>query len=155
MAALPRLVNAFCPNFVDVENGQANAFWTTLDQSDSGGGSFAGLIAATQALSAAGLFAAVFQTRTIPGATPVTGPYDTVLDQVVFTVQSVNATMQLAVPAPKNNIFLSDNLTVDLTNTLVTAWWAEVQGILGDSYGSPWTTLVGGYRRMINITPGG
>jgi hypothetical protein len=151
MASLPRLVNAWFPNFTDVAGGQANAAWTTLDQSDSGAGPYSGLLTATQALSCAGVFAAVTQVRTIPGASPITGPYDTVMDQAVMRVVSAAQSSNLAIPAPIASIFLSDLLTVDLSNTLVQAWFSEVQAILGDSYGNPWLTLAWGQRRMINL----
>jgi hypothetical protein len=151
VAALPRLVNAFFPNFVDVSGGQANCMWTGADQSDSGLGAYSAVAAAAQALSVAGLFAGVIQTRSILGATPTSGDYPTVSDQVVFFVQSESSSGQIAVPAPVSGIFLSDNVTVDLENSLVTAWWGSVAGVLGDSYGNPWTQLKSGRRRKIRL----
>jgi hypothetical protein len=152
MASLPRLVNAWFPNFIDVDGGQANAFWTIQDQSDAGFGPYDGLAEATQNLSVAGLFAAVTQSRTIPGATPTSGVYGTVMDQAIMRVASIATQSNLAIPAPISSIFLSDMLTVDLSNTLVQAWWTEVQALLGDSYGNPWTQLLWGQRRMINLS---
>jgi hypothetical protein len=152
MATLPRLVNAWFPNFVDTMGGQANGMWTTGDQSDSGLGPFSDLATATQSLTVSGLFAAISQTRSLVSASPVTGPYGTVTDQVVFVVQaSGSSSGQIAIPAPVANIFLSDNVTVDLTNSLVQDWWGAVQGILGDSYGNAWTDLIYGYRRKIDL----
>jgi len=149
MATLPRLVNAWFPNFVDVLGGQANPMWCTADQSDAGFGPFAGLASATQALSVAGLFAGVTQVRGIVGATPVAGVYGTVTDQVVFGVTSVARQGQLAIPAPVDTIFKPDNVTVDLDNGDVQAWFTAVSSVLGDSYGNPWTGLVWGQRRKI------
>lgn len=152
MAVLPRLVNAWCPNFIDVAGGQANAFWTLQDQSDTGPGPYGGILTATQALSNAAIFAAVTQSRTIPGGTPVTGPYDTVMDEVIFQVVSANYTGRVAIKAPIDSIFMPDLLTVDLSNSVVQAWWTEFQGLFGDSTGSPWTQLSWGQRRMINLS---
>jgi len=149
MATLPRLVNAWFPNFVDVLGGQSNPMWTLADQSDGGFGPMSGLAGATQALSVAALFAGVLQARGIVGGTPSPGVYGTVTDQVIFGVQSVARQGQLAIPAPVDTIFQADNVTVDLTNPLVTAWFSSASSVLGDSYGNPWTTLVWGQRRKI------
>lgn len=151
MAVLPRLANAFFPNFLDTMGGQANPMWCAADQSDAGLGPYGGLVTATQALSVAGVFAGVLQSRSMISATPVAGVYGTVSDQVVFGVVSSARQGQLAIPAPIDTIFMSDNVTVDLDNTLVQAWWSEVQGVLGDSYGNAWTQLAWGQRRKIRI----
>jgi len=151
MATLPRLVNAFFPNFVDLAGGQANCMWTGADQGDAGLGPFDAIVAPTQALSVAGLFAGVNQNRSLITATASTGPYSTVSDQVVFFVRSESSTGQLAIPAPVDSIFLSDGVTVDLENGLVASWWSSVQGVLGDSYGNPWTNLSSGRRRKIRL----
>jgi hypothetical protein len=151
MATLPRLVNAFFPNFVDVSGGQANCMWTSANQSDEGFGDFGGVAAAAQALSVAGLFGGVVQSRGLVAASPSIGVYGTVSDQVVFFVQSDSSSGQLAVPAPVDTIFMSDGVTVDLDNGLVVSWWEEVQGSLGDSYGNPWTQLKSGRRRKIRL----
>ena len=153
MGTLPKLVNAFFPNFVDVLGGQSNPLWVAAAQGDSGLGPYSGLAIAAQNLSCAGIFAGVIQTRALIDATPVPGVYGTVLDQAVFGVTSAARTGQLAIPAPVDSIFLSDNVTVDLSNGLVQAWWAEVQGVLGDSFGNPWTALSWGQRRKIRRFP--
>jgi hypothetical protein len=151
MATLPRLANAFFPNWVDVQGGQANSMWTTADQSDAGLGPFSSLVSAAQSLSNAALFTGVIQTRSVIGGTPVVGPYGTVTDQVVFRMQSAGFGSNIIVPAPVDTIFLSDNTTVDLSNPLVTAFIAQVIAILGDSYGNPWISCSFGQRRKINL----
>ena len=153
MGTLPKLVNAFFPNFVDIMGGQANPMYVAADQGDGGMGPFSSLVLATQNMSCAGIFAGVIQTRSLVDAVAVGGPYGTVLDQVVFGVSSSARTGQLAIPAPVDTIFLPDYVTVDLSNGLVQAWWEAVQGTLGDSYGNPWTQLAWGQRRRIRRFP--
>ncbi len=152
MATLPRLVNAFFPNFVDVLGGQANCMWSSANQGDAGFGPYAGLAGATQVLSCAGVFAGVSQTRALVSAPPIVGTYGTVSDQVVMFVQSAETSGQLVIPAPIDSIFTSDHQTVDLENGDVVAWFSAVSSVLGDSYGNPWTSLKSGRRRKLRIT---
>lgn len=151
MATLPRLVNAFFPNFKDIMGGQANCMWTTADQSDGGFGPFASVATATQNLSVCAVFAGVMQVRTIVGGVPSTGVYGTVSDQVVMCLRSETSSGQLVIPGPVDTIFLDDMQTVDLSNSLVTEWFGAVSSQLGDSYGSPWLRLTNGYRRKIRL----
>lgn len=153
MATYPRLINAFFPNWKDVGGKQANCMWSAGDQSDAGLGPYGGLATASQALSCAALFTGITQVRAAIPADPITGPYCTVLDQVVFVVQSAATSMQIAVPAPKEEIFVGSSVNVDLDNSDVVAWWDAVRGVLGDSYGNPWTQLKYGYRRKVGASP--
>ena len=59
MGTLPKLVNAFFPNFVDIMGGQANPMYVAADQGDGGMGPFSSLVLATQNMSCAGIFAGV------------------------------------------------------------------------------------------------
>lgn len=129
--------------------------WTIQDQSQLVTTPYAALLAATQALSCCNIYSAMEQRRGTLSGTAVTGAYCTAFDQAVMVVQSSNVQAQLVIPGPVSAIFKSDNFTVDLSNSLVQAWWTQVQAILGDSLGSPWLQLRRGYRQtLINLAPG-
>lgn len=147
--ARPNVVNSLWINGVDLNEIPAAGMWTLQDQSQMDISPYSALVSATQALSCTAIYAAMEQRRKALTATPVTGDYCTSYDQAVMVVQSANVAAQLVIPGPIAEIFKSDNFTVDLTNSLVQAWWTQVQAILGDSIGSPWTNLKHGYRRSI------
>jgi hypothetical protein len=150
--SLPRLVNGLFLNYKDINGGQANGLWTIQDQSDGGSGPYGSIVDSTQNLTVCGVFAGVIQKRFALSGTPTTGVYGTVSDQVVFRVQSANYATNVAIPGPVDSIFLADTFTVDLTNTLVTSWFSSFAATFGDSLGSPWTALLWGRRRMINLS---
>ena len=147
--APPPMVNAIWLNSVDTNQGQSAGMWTTQDQAALVTTPYDGLISASQALSDMGVFAAMFQRRKNLANTPVIGAYSTWRDQAVFLVQSPNGVAQLVIPGPKASIFAGDGSTVKLGDPLVKAWWEEVQAVLGDSTGAPWTSLIRGYRTML------
>jgi hypothetical protein len=147
--SVPNVVNALWINAVDAENYPAAGMWTTQDQTQLVLSPYTGLVTATQALSCTAIYAAMVQRRKSLVASTRTGPYSTSFDQAVMVLQSNNSAVQIIIPGPIAAIFKSDNFTVDLENTLVQDWWTEVQAVLGDSIGSPWTQLKHGYRRNI------
>jgi hypothetical protein len=151
MAIIPRLVNGVFFNFADVMGGQANTLVTALDQSDAGLGIYGGLADAYQAISVGGLFAVTQQVRGVIPATPVAGTYGTVRDQAIIVVRSANYSRQFCVPCPVDSIWLSDMSTLDLSNSLVTDWFSELQTVSGDSYGNPWINMQYGYRRKVTL----
>jgi hypothetical protein len=151
MSTLPRLVNGFFPNWIDLNGGQANSLWTALDQSDGGFGPWGSVVSAAQNLSVAGLFGGVIQVRSLPGATPGGGLYPLVTDQLVLRIESGNYGTNVMIPAPKSDLFLADTITANLSDSRITEFFSALQGVGGDSTGSPWINLVFGQRRQINL----
>lgn len=147
--APPVMVNALWLNSMDTNENQSAGMWTLQDQSALVTTPYDALITASANLSEMALFASMLQKRAMRSDTALVGPYSTYRDQAVFQVQSNNGIVDLVIPGPVASIFRSDGITVDLSNALVQAWWVQVQAILGDSLGSPWTSLLSGRRRMI------
>jgi hypothetical protein len=145
----PNVVNSVWMNAVDRNSIPAAAMWTLQNQSQRPLAPYAALLAATQALSCTAIYSIMEQMRRSITATASSGSYCTSWDQAVMVVQSANASAQLVIPGPIEAIFKGDHYTVDLENSLVQTWWSEVQALLGDSIGSPWTQLKHGYRRNI------
>jgi len=95
------------------------------------------------------LFGVALSKRRTLGGAGVAGAYCTHRDQAVMVVQSENATGELVIPGPLEDIFYDSGQLVDLGDARVQAWWDAVRGVLGDDIGSPWTQLRRGYRRTV------
>jgi hypothetical protein len=149
--AAPRLVNAIYPNWIDVLNGQAQTGWTFQDQSPGATPLFFHLVTTAAALSVCGINDCTQQVKQTFAQSPTSGLYGTVRDQAVFQLASQNYTRLLAIPGPKESIFESDGVTVDLTNSDVVAFLTQVFLVLGDTYGNPWLSCTAGWRRRVVI----
>ncbi len=147
----PPLVNGLWTNFVDEKQNQSAGFWTTQDQTLVPLSPWTELLLTTQLMSGMALFGFSFSHRAGIEAETTDGPYNTYQDQAVMVVQSANATAELVIPGPVEGIFYDDHQLVDLSNPLVQAWWVQVQALLGDTIGSPWTQLRRGYRRKVGV----
>lgn len=149
--AAPRLVNSIIPAWYDGMGGQCQSAWSVANQTHEPLGPYQSLIDAAADLSHCGLKGVTYQQQLIAVDGPTTGVYSTVRDQVVFQFESQNYTKLVAIPAPVSDIFESDDVTVDLSNSLVVAFTGQVMAVLGDSYGGSWTVCRKGWRRRVRI----
>ena len=147
--AAPRSVNTLYPMWEDSGNGQAATGYTTLDQSDQPYGIYGALLSSALALSNAMHTFVTFQYKAAGAGTTGSGSYPTVMDRAEFAVKSANYVKILAIPAPKDTIFVPGSDLVDMSNPDVVSFITQVQSVLGDSYGSPWISVAQGRRRRI------
>jgi hypothetical protein len=139
----------------DANNKLGTSFWTTQVQSNAVPAGLLSLGAAAQAMSNCGLIAVQYQTTAVLTNVPTSGPYPTVFDRAVMlaTITNTNSPRQLAIPGPVSSIFLPDNVTVDLSNSLVAAFAAQAQANLGDTAGNPVGPFVRGRRTQAGGSP--
>ncbi len=147
--APPPLINGLWMNWVDINSNQSAGDWTTQDQSALSTAPYTDLISGSQALSCMALFGVALSKRVTLGGVGTTGPYCTHRDQAVMLVQSANATGELVIPGPIEDIFYDSGQLVNLGDSRVQDWWDAVRAVLGDDTGAPWTQLKKGYRRMV------
>jgi hypothetical protein len=133
----------------DVNGGTATSFMPTQDQSDDGGAAYAALADAAQGCCDARIVAVQYMSTLLTPGAATTGDYQTVWDRgVLFGRNSVtNKSQRNVLVGPKSGIFLPGNLKIDLTNSLVMAYMAEVQAFLGDAAGNPSGPFYRGIRQ--------
>lgn len=141
--------------FLDKNGQPCNLQWATQDQTDGVPASIVGLGTAVQALSVAKLVAIQYSTTHVIGGTGGDGDYPSVWDRAVLLDRTSSARPygQIQIPAPKSSIFLSDNLTVDLSNPDVMAFVAQVLANLGDKSGNPIVSVYRGQRSRVRSNP--
>jgi hypothetical protein len=128
----------------DVNGRNAVNFLSALDQSALVNTLVDNLVTAYQAVSAANVFAAQFQaTKLYTGATTPSA-YDTTLDRANLVVQAVGATTRVGIVAPLPAIFMSNNYTVDLSNTQVAAFISALEAVAGVG---PTAAMITGIRK--------
>ena len=146
---MSHIYNQCLLHFVDINGKRTCAFLTTQDQSSGGASTYAPLAAAIQAVTSCGLVAIQFQTTVVVDAAASDGDYPSVFDKAVILVpiDGENRSSRLEIPGPKSEIFLSNHVTVDLTNTLVEDVQAQGIALLGDADGHPWGPFKRGTRQ--------
>jgi hypothetical protein len=147
----PRIANFLWPNWYDVNQKGCNTGWSLANQDAEPLGIYESLIDAAAALSVAGMRGLTIQIRMVREAEPDVGLFASVRDQALFEFKSANYTKQLAIPCPKESIFIPGSNEIDSANVDVQSFITQVMAVLGDSYGSPWTTYVGGVRTRKRI----
>jgi len=142
--------NQILVDWLDANGLGGQNFLSTQDQTAGTDGAYAALATALTNISDAGLVAITFQKPSIHTPAAGSGPYKSCSDRAVFNLRSsANTAGTLNVVAPKSSIFLSDNKTVDMSNSLVVALVTAVTGVLGDSHGNPWVTVKQGFREKV------
>jgi hypothetical protein len=147
--APPRAVSCLYPMWEDAAGGQAATGYTLLDQSDSPYGPYTSLLSAALTLSHAKHAFVTFQLRALGAGSTGSGPYSSIMDRAEFAVKSENYVKLLAIPSPKESIFIPGSDIVDMSNPDVISFITQVQAVLGDSYGSPWISVAPGVRRRL------
>lgn len=144
------LYNQLVVIWQDANGLGASNFLSTQDQSPADDGPFADLVSALQAVSDCGILGVVFQRVSPHEGTTGTGSYKTASDRAVFGLRSSsNTTGLLNVPGPKEDIFLSDHKTVDMTDSRIVDLVTAIQAVLGDSAGTAWATVGVGQRQKV------
>lgn len=78
------------------------------------------------------------------------GAYSTIQDKAYFIFQCADGTVTtMAVPAPKVDIFLDDEETVDELDGLVVAFVNAMVALAANKFGSAIVGLLRGYRRRL------
>ena len=147
----PRIVNILWPNWIDENQKGCQTGWTLGDQSPESLGPYAALMDAAAAISVAGMRGVTIQFRIVRDADPSTGVFGSVRDQALFEFASENYTKQIAIPCPKESIFVPGSTEIDSSNPDVASFITQVMTVLGDSYGSPWLEYRGGVRTRKRI----
>ena len=147
--APPRAVSTLYPMWQDADGAQAATGYTLLDQSDVPYGPYSSLLAAALNISVAKHAFVSFNLRAAGAGSTGTGPYQSILDSAEFAVKSANYVKVLSIRAPDDSIFLPGTDLVDMSDSRVQAFITQVQTVLGDSYGSPWTAVAQGIRRRV------
>jgi hypothetical protein len=148
------LYNQCILNWIDKNGQEAQNFWTTLNQSSGGASAYEDLAEKAEAISCCKVQAIQFQTTLVRGATPVTGPYQTVLDRanILAKISGTNVTTTISLPGPQAAIFLPGNVIVDMSNTDVIAFQAALAAVIGDTSGNPIGVFKRGYRTSAKVT---
>jgi len=136
-------------------NGKiATTQWATQDQDDSVPAEITALATAGSVLSCCGIKAVQFATTHIMDQTPISGAYGTVWDRAVLLdkFEGQKGSGQISIPGPLESIFLSDNVTVDLNNTNVQDFIAEVLANMGNASGTPVSSVYKGRRSKVRST---
>lgn len=114
------------------------------------GNTLAGLI---NALSDATFSPVGFSWASVDYTYGATGVTDNAEDSAVFSFVSTQGTIvKTSIPAPKDSIFLADNMTVDPGNTAVAAFVAELlsttafTGVMSSKGGAQVAAFLGGLR---------
>jgi hypothetical protein len=125
------------------------SFLVTQDQGEGGAGAYSPLAAAAQDCCDAAIVAVQYTTTVIVAATPVAGDYGTVWDRAALIGRNAvtNASQRSVLVGPKADIFRADRITVDLTDSRVVAFQAQVEALLGDSMGNASGPFVRGVRQ--------
>lgn len=141
--------------WVDQSGQGCTTQWATQSQSDAVPGGLLTLGAAAQAMSCAKLVAIQYSTTHIIGGVGTSGSYPSVWDRAVLLDKYSGSRYngQLQIPAPLASIFLSDNVTVDMSSPLVTAFVAQVLANLGDKAGNPVSQVTRGNRSRVRSNP--
>jgi len=109
------------------------------------------LIAAYQAISGVSVFAAQKQITKQYSGVVTPGAYSTWADRAVFNMQGANKNANVGLVGPLSSIFLSDTITLNLSNTQVLAFIAALEAIIGIGPGGiPMTKCNRGYRTQTN-----
>jgi hypothetical protein len=142
-------MNQMHVHWVDAAGHPATSFWVTLDQTDAVPGAMVTAAAAAQGLSNCGLVAVQSVTTHIVGGSGTNANYPDINDRLVslWNLANTNAPRQLEIPAPKQGIFLPDNVTLDLSNTLVTTFATALGAVCGDTQGNAYAILRKGNRQ--------
>ena len=133
-------------NFSDVTGEGATMglhFDTIVDPT-----SLSGLITALDGVTIAAIngLKVVAQDHTADGDDAEAGPYDTSQDKAAFNfLNSGGGPVTIEIPAPLDDIFLTDGETIDPANTDVLAFLAQVAASVRDPNGGA-LTFVGGRR---------
>jgi len=142
------------PQWTDTQGGEAQPYMTLLNQTPLVVTPFASLLYSLQALSACTLGGVIVHTgATFSGSPSGASSHPQAVDQLRIQLAGVN-TGFITVPGPIDAIFSSGGVNLNTSNTLVQSAWTQIQAILGDYEGNPWTTLVGGVRRRVNYGGG-
>lgn len=137
------------PQWVDAVGGTSEPFMSIYPQASAVLTPYNQLLAAMQAMSACQLRAAVLQlANTYPGASG-SSSHPQASDQLRIQVSNGARTGFVTIPGPIDSIFLSDSVTLDLTNPLVVALKSQLIAVLGDTTGASWTAIVAGARRRV------
>lgn len=149
------IYNQVLLHWLDKNGKPGTSFWTTLDQSNAVPGGLSSLGAAAQALSTCGLLAVQYQTTAVIGNAPTTGAYQSIFDRAVLLAEitGTNQPTRFEIPGPVASILLADTVTIDLANTLVTAFAAQAQGNCGDKSGHAVGPFIRGRRTKARGAP--
>src|SRR6187455_1693987 len=109
----PRIVNIIWPNWTDTSQKGCQTGWTLGDQAAESIGPYGSLMDAAAALSVAGMRGVTIQYRIVRDVEPVAGVFGSVRDQALFEFASENYTKQIAIPCPKESIFVPGSTAID------------------------------------------
>ena len=145
--------NQIVMQYVDANGKPATTFWTSVDQGTGGASAYTTLAAKAQAVSDAAITAVQFQTTVLLDGSAGDGPYNTVTDrcQILMRIPATGAPLTLGLVAPKSEIFLPDNVTLDLTNTDIIALEAAMMTLVGDKMGNAMGPIRRGYRTEAKV----
>jgi len=145
---MPALYNQVIIQYRDKNGKMATSFWTTVDQDEGAAAEYATLAGLAQNVSDAAIVSVQFQQTLNIEATPADGPYCTVFDRcmVLSSIPATLAPVTFGLIAPTEDIFLPDNLTLDLANDDIIALQGEMAAQLGDRLGHAQGPFRRGYR---------
>lgn len=104
-------------------------------------------ITAAESLSDAGLEAVYSEPVAVYEPAFGSGSYNGRRDRALFVVRSANGnTRQFRIIAPKEDMFMSDHVRVDLSDSRVIDLLSAMPDALADETGSPYTTIVSAVR---------
>lgn len=152
---MPGIYNFIAPIWMDANGGTATPFASLLVQTPLVVTPYLPLLNAMQAVSACTMIGVIVQTGAAYSGTP-SGPSSHPLATDQLRIQMANTRNgYIAIPGPIDAIFEADTTTLNTSNSLVTALDTQIKAICGATYGSAWTTLVGGVRRVVQYGAGG
>jgi hypothetical protein len=135
----------------DVNGLYCTNFFCTQNQDEFSDSGLLDLCDAAIAITNCGLVFAQFVQTVQFGRTPTSGTYGTVYDRAMFLSNTSDPIRygQMQIPGPKDTIFNSDNLTIDLSNPDVSAFTTAAIGQLALPVGNNLAGVYSGRRTRV------